>query len=87
MAWINLAAALCAVMMLCVYTRRSVEITIPLAASLAMPVLLALAAVRGLAYVDWLAAAVLACGGIWLAEGIRRGKVISSCSLRSRALR
>ena len=75
MAWINLAAALCAVMMLCVYTRRSVEITIPLAASLAMPVLLALAAVRGLAYVDWLAAAVLACGGIWLAEGIRRGKV------------
>ena len=44
MAWINLAAALCAVMMLCVYTRRSVEITIPLAASLAMPVLLALAA-------------------------------------------
>lgn len=75
MAWINIPAAICGILMLCVHTRRSVERAIPLAACLAMPVLLVLAAVQGLAYVDWIAAAVLAAAGIWLARAARQGKV------------
>ena len=48
MTWVNVPAAILLVLMLCLYTRRSVEIAIPLAISLAMPVLLVLAAARGL---------------------------------------
>lgn len=75
MTWVNVPAAIAMVLMLCLYTRRSVEIAIPLAISLAMPALLVLAAVRALSYVDWLSAALLAGAGAWLVRGIRTGRV------------
>lgn len=75
MTWVNVPAAILLVLMLCLYTRRSVEIAIPLAISLAMPVLLVLAAARGLSYVDWFSAVFLAVTGAWLVREIHGGRV------------
>lgn len=75
MTWVNVPAAILLVLMLCLYTRRSVEIAIPLAISLAMPALLVLAAARGLSYVDWFSAVFLAVTGAWLVREIHGGRV------------